>query len=56
MEKGLEEKTGKPLSHWIEVVKASGIEKHNAIIKHLKTEYGFTHGFANFVAPQSQEV
>ncbi len=54
MEKGLLEKTGKPLDHWIKVVKASGIEKHKAIIDHLKSEHGFTYGFANFVAHKSR--
>ena len=50
MEKGLLEKTGKPLDHWIKVVEASKLEKHKAIIDFLKSEHGFTHGFANFVA------
>ena len=38
MEKGLLEKTGKPLAYWIEVVKKTGIEKHGEILKHLKIE------------------
>jgi predicted transport protein len=50
MEKGLLEKTGKSLDHWIKVVQATKIEKHGEIIKFLKTEHGFTHGFANFVS------
>ncbi len=50
MEKGLFEKTGKSLDHWIEVVKKSGHEKHKAIMDYLKSEHEFTHGFANFVA------
>ena len=50
MEKGLLEKTGKPLSHWIKIVKVSKIEKHKAIIDFLKAEHGFTYGFANFVS------
>ncbi len=44
------EKTGQPLGVWIEVIKKEGITKHNEIIKFLKTEHGFTHGYANFVA------
>lgn len=56
MEKGLLEKTGKTLQHWIEVVKKSKIEKHNEIIKYLKSEHGFTHGFANFVALKAREA
>lgn len=50
MEKGLEEKTGKPLEHWIKVVQKSKLEKHKAIMDFLKSEHGFSHGFANFVA------
>jgi len=50
MEIGLLEKTGKSLDKWIAVVKKQKIEKHSEIIKFLKTEHGFTHGYANFVA------
>lgn len=55
MEKGLLEKTGKPLVHWIEVVNKSKIEKHKAITDFLKSEHGFTHGFANFVALKAKK-
>lgn len=55
MEKGLLEKTGKPLDHWIEVVKKSKLEKHKAIIDFLKAEHGFTHGFANFVSLKARK-
>ncbi len=54
MEKGLLEKTGKDLSHWVAVVKQSGIEKHKAMIDFLKAEHGFTYGFANFVAHKTR--
>ena len=50
MMKNLAEKTGHDLNHWLKVVKASGEEKHMAIIKHLKSEHGLTHGYANFIA------
>lgn len=50
MEQGLIEKTGKSLDHWIKVVQKQKLEKHKAIIDYLKSEHGFTHGFANFVA------
>lgn len=56
MEKGLLEKTGQTLEHWIKVVKATKLEKHKAIMDHLKSEHGFTHGFANFVALKSREA
>lgn len=56
MEKGLLEKTGQPLEHWIKVVKATKLDKHKAIMDHLKAEHDFTHGFANFVALKSREA
>lgn len=55
MEKGLLEKTGKSLEHWIKVVKQSKIEKHLGIINYLKAEHGFTYGFANFVALKAKK-
>ena len=55
MEKGLQEKTGKPLADWIAIVQKQDFEKHGEIIKFLKEKHGFTHGFANFVAHKSRE-
>jgi len=55
MEKGLLEKTGKSLEHWIDVVKQTGIEKHKEIINHLKSEHAFTYGYANFVALKAKK-
>lgn len=46
----LEEKTGHGMDHWFSVVEKSGEEKHMAIIKHLKSEHGLTHGYANLIA------
>lgn len=46
----MKEKTGKTLAQWISIAKKSGEEKHGAIVKHLKTEHGMTHGFASLVA------
>ena len=44
------EKTGKSLEEWLKIVNSSGLEKHGAIVKHLKSDHGMTHGFANLVA------
>lgn len=55
MEEGLLAKTGKPLEHWIKVVKESKLEKHTAILNFLKSEHGFTHGFANFVSLKARK-
>lgn len=51
----LEEKSGNTLSHWITIVENSGEEKHMAIIKHLKTNHGLTHGYANLIAFKFRE-
>ncbi len=50
MLRNLEEKTGNPLKHWLGVVKKSGIDKHGAIVKMLKSDHSMTHGYANLVA------
>ncbi len=55
MEQGLLEKTGQSLAQWIEVVKASKLEKHKAIIDFLKAEHGLTYGYANFVAHKARQ-
>ena len=55
MEEGLLEKTGEPLEHWIKVVESARLDKHKAIIDYLKSEHGFTHGFANFVALKARK-
>jgi predicted transport protein len=44
------EKTGKSLTDWYQVLDAAGLEKHGAIMKLLKGEYGVTHGYANTIA------
>ena len=49
MKAGIAEKTGKPLEHWVKLVKASGIEKFGELVKMLKGDHGITHGYANFV-------
>lgn len=54
MEEGLIKNTGKDLSHWVTVIKKSGLEKHKEMIDFLKTEHGFTYGFANFVAHKAR--
>lgn len=55
MVRNLEEKTGKPFSHWIDVVRKSGLVKHGEIVKMLKTDHEFTHGYANLVAHKAKQ-
>jgi predicted transport protein len=55
MEKGLLEKTGKSLEQWVRIVRKENFAKHGEIIKFLKSEHEFTHGYANFVAHTARE-
>ncbi len=56
MEKGLLTKTGKSLDHWIKLLNKQKLDKHGEMIKYLKAEHEFTHGFANFVALKTREA
>jgi len=47
--------TGKTLEEWIEVVRKENFEKHGQVIKFLKENHAFTHGFANLVALKSRK-
>jgi predicted transport protein len=55
MEKGLLEKTGKSLEHWIKVVQKAKLEGHKEMMDFLKSKHNFTHGFANFVALKARK-
>lgn len=56
MIENLEKNTGKSLAEWVKIARASGLEKHGQIVNYLKTEHGFTHGFANLVAIKARET
>jgi hypothetical protein len=53
MEANIAEKTGRSVPEWVKVLQTSGLQKHGEIVKFLKTEHGFTHGYANLVAHQA---
>lgn len=48
----VEAKTGRPLESWLAVLASSGLSKHGEMVKHLKSEHGVTHGFANLIVHQ----
>jgi len=50
MEANIAEKTGRSVSEWIRLVRNTTLAKHGEIVKFLKTDHGFTHGYANLVA------
>ncbi|WP_026704469.1 DUF5655 domain-containing protein [Flavobacterium soli] len=54
MIENLHKNTGKTLEQWIEIVTKEGFEKHGEIIKFLKENHDFTHGFANLVAHKAK--
>jgi len=56
MIENLYKNTGKTLAQWIETVKAQNIAKHGEIIKYLKENHAFTHGFSNLVAHKANET
>ncbi len=56
MEEKLKEKTGKSLEEWVALIKPRGFAKHGEIVKFLKSEHGFTHGYANMVALKAREA
>ncbi|MEZ5056033.1 MAG: DUF5655 domain-containing protein [Saprospiraceae bacterium] len=56
MIQNLKIKTGKSLEEWIKIVKTKGFEKHGDILKFLKSEHEFTHGYANLVSMKAREA
>lgn len=50
MIQNLKANTGKTLDQWLKIAKKAGLEKHGQLVKHLKSEHGMTHGYANLVA------
>ncbi|MET0636625.1 MAG: DUF4287 domain-containing protein [Chitinophagaceae bacterium] len=52
----LQKNTGKSLDQWVSIVRKKNFEKHGEIMKFLKEEHSFTHGFANFVALRARDA
>jgi predicted transport protein len=52
----IERSTGQSLSEWIEVVRASGLEKHGQQVAMLKADHGLGHGNANLIAIKAREA
>lgn len=53
--KNLEEKTGKTLDEWIQIVNSSGLQKHGEMVTMLKEQYGLGHGYANMVVHTAKQ-
>ena len=54
MMQNIQKNTGKTFNQWIELVQKKNFAKHGEVIKFLKEEHGFTHGYANFVAHKAK--
>lgn len=52
----IERSTGRSLAEWIDVVRASGLEKHGEQVAFLKAQHGMGHGNANLVVIKAREV
>jgi predicted transport protein len=50
MEANIREKTGRSVAEWVNLLKQSALEKHGQMVKLLKSDHGFTYGYANLVA------
>lgn len=55
MQVNLEQKTGKKWAEWVRIARATGLAKHGEIVKHLKSEHGLGHGYANMIALETRE-
>jgi len=52
----LERTSGRSLAEWIEIVRASALEKHAQAVAMLKSEHGLGHGNANLVVMKAREA
>ena len=43
----IEQKYGKPIAHWMQVLKQAGPLKHMELVNQLKAEHQLGHGHAN---------
>jgi hypothetical protein len=43
----IEQKYGRSIAEWQQVIADSGLDKHMAIVAYLKSEHGMGHGHAN---------
>ena len=43
----IEQKYGRPVGEWLDLVRSSPLEKHMDVVAWLKTEHGLGHGHAN---------
>lgn len=52
----IEKKFGKPIDEWVKLVNNKNLDKHSDILKFLKSEHGFTHGYANLISMKARRA
>lgn len=52
----IERGTGRPFGEWVDIVRASGLEKHGQMVAMLKADHGMGHGNANLIALKAREA
>src|SRR5215510_8329306 len=55
IERNMVAKTGKPLDHWVALVRKQGLSGHGPVVRYLMAEHGFTRGYAGAVAWAAQQ-
>lgn len=55
MRANIQERTGKSLGAWINIVRALGTSHHTDIVAYLKTEGRMSHSYANLVAHEARK-
>ena len=43
----IEQKYGRPITEWKQLIRASPLQRHTELVKWLKSEHGMGHGHAN---------
>jgi len=56
MKRKLMDRTGKPLSEWIDLVNSIPIYKTSELTRYLKSEYGISTGYAGFIIYHAKQA
>jgi Domain of unknown function (DUF4287) len=51
----IEKRYGRPIAEWMDMIRASPLQRHMEIVEWLKREYGMGHGHANALVGYTRE-
>jgi Domain of unknown function (DUF4287)/Domain of unknown function (DUF5655) len=54
--RNIEERYGRPIVDWIELIRASGLTKYTEVVAFLKSEHGMNHGAAHRVSLTARQA